>query len=499
VHLVGHVHPGAGVLNLDLLPVVVLVAAAGLARRGRDAALLLLAGGSMALAVVGQVHDAAARSVTGHMTQHLVLVLVTAPLLGIVVATAPSRLRGARPLRPLASAIAHPLAPLAAGGLHVAMLILWHVPGPYDAAVRSWPVHGLEHLTLVASGAWWWSTIVHHAPRRGVATATVSLFGVATLGAAMGVFLMFATTPLYTQGGLGDQQMAGALMAGTGLVYGATGLWTGARAVARLSSPRSPRVPIGARGAATGAVVLGCLGVTVLALLIRPAGAQGSDAGVEPDDATPILSDQARSGVDLYRRDCASCHGPDGSGSFRGTPLTEVGTASVTYYLETGRMPIPRPDAAIRRSDPVYSPEQIDAIVAYVSTFVDGPDALDPDLDGASLSRGGELYRLHCAACHGAEAIGGALAFQGFAPSLHPSSPADVANAMLAGPGAMPAFSATFEPDDLADVASYVLMLQDPPRTGLALPGGRVAEGLVAWVAGLGSILLVVRWMGTRQ
>jgi ubiquinol-cytochrome c reductase cytochrome c subunit len=496
VHLVGHVHPGAGVLNPDLVPVVALLAAAALSRRGRDAALLLVAAASMAVAAAGPVHDAAGRSVTGHMVQHLVLILVVAPCLGLVLATAPSRVRGSRALRRLGHLVTHPLAPLIAGGAHAATLVWWHLPGPYDAAVDQWVVHGLEHLTLVGTGAWWWATVVHHAARRGIVIATVSVFGVATFGAAMGVFLMFATSALYGQGSVADQQTAGALMAGTGLVYGTVGLWTGTRAIARLATPRAPRIPAGTRGSATTAVVSACLGVTAgLLVLTGPAVAQEAEGA---DDATDLAPDLDR-GRELYRRDCASCHAPDGSGSFRGTPLTGVGTASITYYLETGRMPISHPDASVRRGEPTYAPDEIAAIVAYLDTLVDGPEALDPDVGGASLARGGELYRLHCAACHGAEGIGGALAFEGFAPSVMRSSPADVANAMLAGPGVMPAFAATFDDADMADVAVYVGLLQDPPRQGLALPGGRVGEGLVAWVAGLGAILLAVRWMGARQ
>jgi ubiquinol-cytochrome c reductase cytochrome c subunit len=495
VHLVGHVHPGAGVLNLDLLPVVALLGAAVLARRGSDAALLLGAAAAMAVAGLGPLHDAAERSVTGHMAQHLVLILVVAPLLGVVAATAPSRLRRREPMRSIGRAIGHPLAPLGAGAAHALALVWWHLPGPYDAAVESVLLHGLEHLTLVATGAWWWATVVHHSARRGVAVATVSLFGVATFGAGMGVFMMFAPEPLYGQGGVSDQQAAGALMAGTGLVYGACGLWMGAKAIARLSAPRPTRAPAGTRGASTLGVVLACLGVTALAVMFT-ATADAQEPPPEEPAATP--QPETDLGRELYRRDCASCHAPDGSGSFRGTPLTGVGTASVTYYLETGRMPIASPDEPVRRGDPPYSPEQIDAIVAYLDTLIEGPEALDPDIETASVARGGEHYRLHCAACHSAEGIGGALAFEGFAPSVLHSRPADVANAMLAGPGVMPAFSATFAEDDFADIAAYVTYLQDPPRTGIPLPGGRVGEGLVAWLAGLGAVVLAIRWMGAR-
>jgi ubiquinol-cytochrome c reductase cytochrome c subunit len=516
VDVPGHVHPSVAFLNLDLVAPVALVATAALVSRTRHALLLLACAAVLLAAALPPLHGIAEASVTGHMVQHLLLIVVAAPLLGVVLAEAPTRLRGIPPLRAVSHAlVTSPYAPLVAGAVHAAAVVTWHVPSAYDAAVDIWWVHGLEHLIMFGTGAWWWSTVAHHTARRAVGSAVVSLFGVATAGAAMGVLLMFAPSPLYGQGGLQDQQIAGALMAGgTGFVYGGTALMLVARAVQRLSAPRPMRVPTpltSSRGAARLAPVGLCVLATAAGLVLWGPGEHGH-AAANPSQAPPAVDDADQDddasgteidggnddtlGRDLYRRDCASCHGPDGAGSFRGTSLAEVGTASVSYVLTTGRMPISDPDDAIRRGTPAYDDDEIEALVDYVETLIEGPSPPELDLAAADPARGGEHYRLQCAACHGAEGIGGALAIEGFAPSVLHSTPQEVANVMVSGPGVMPAFAATYDDGDLADIAAYVLVLQDRPGTATSVPGGRVGEGLVAWLAVLGVLVLGARWIG---
>jgi ubiquinol-cytochrome c reductase cytochrome c subunit len=161
-------------------------------------------------------------------------------------------------------------------------------------------------------------------------------------------------------------------------------------------------------------------------------------------------------------------------------------------------MPIPHPDATVRRQAPAYTPDQIDAIVDYTATFVDGPEIPSLDPAAADLARGGVHYRLHCAACHSATGIGGAQAFGREAPPVLDSTVAETAAAIVAGPGGMPAFRATFTDDEIAGVAAYVQLLQDPPTTGIAIPGGRVGEGLVAWLVGIGALMVAISWIGRR-
>jgi ubiquinol-cytochrome c reductase cytochrome c subunit len=74
---------------------------------------------------------------------------------------------------------------------------------------------------------------------------------------------------------------------------------------------------------------------------------------------------------------------------------------------------------------------------------------------------------------------------------------------MRVGPGSMPVFPASLVPDDDArDVAAYVdrHLREGDDAGGLALWHlGPVPEGLVAWVVGMGALLLVCRALGERE
>lgn len=241
-------------------------------------------------------------------------------------------------------------------------------------------------------------------------------------------------------------------------------------------------------------VLLGAGGVAGLTGWVRPPA-----VAAQPEARVAGGQDEGGDGeVDgrlLYLRDCASCHGPSGEGSYRGIDITERGPASVYYSLATGRMPIVEPDDAVNRSEPSYTPAEIEAIVDHTREFVSGPDVPAPS-SSVGVAEGGVLYRLHCAACHSATGIGGAMAFGREAPPVLHSSPSEVMAAMAVGPGNMPSFRGTFDDAELAGVAEYVELLQDPPTRGVPIPGGRVGEGLVAWLVGVGVLALAVVWTG---
>src|SRR6185437_2213912 len=110
-----------------------------------------------------------------------------------------------------------------AWALHTVALWGWHLPGPYDAALASAPVHALEHscFYLTALLMWW----VALRPLRGHGGIAGSLFVlVATMAqsGALGAILTFSGTPwYYTQSAgaalwhltaLEDQQLAGLIM-----------------------------------------------------------------------------------------------------------------------------------------------------------------------------------------------------------------------------------------------------------------------------------------------
>lgn len=210
----------------------------------------------------------------------------------------------------------------------------------------------------------------------------------------------------------------------------------------------------------------------------------------------------ARSGaVDIYRADCAHCHGPRGEGSYRGPPLAGTGAVSTHFMLSTGRMPIDEVGSRPRRSPPAYDEATIDALAAYVASFGGGPAVVRPDPSRGDLARGGELYRIHCGGCHGAMGGGGAMAFGDQAPDLLAAEPVEVAASLVVGPGAMPKLHpGVLDQDDVDDVVAYVGHLQTADRTG-GLPigsGGRVGEGLVAWAVGLGGAVAATVVLSSR-
>lgn len=220
----------------------------------------------------------------------------------------------------------------------------------------------------------------------------------------------------------------------------------------------------------------------------------------------------AETGRERFLRDCATCHGPRGQGSTRGPSLQGDGPAAVDFYVSTGRMPPPgqrrlRP----KRLDPdrreaIYTEQEIDELVGYVSTFIGGPPVPEVETDEDLVATGGRLYRLNCASCHQFAGVGGVLAGgqqagAKQAPTLHFSTPVQTFEAIRVGPGTMPAFSDTqLSDEEVNAITTYVEELQRPEDEGgvALLHYGPVMEGFVAWFVGLGVILIGARWVGKR-
>jgi ubiquinol-cytochrome c reductase cytochrome c subunit len=490
--LVAHVGPS---LMLDAAVPLALALVATQLRRRQDRCALLVAAAAVAVALLPPVGEWAEDSVAGHMVQHLVLIIVAAPAIALPLAAAPSRLRRRPTLRSLAAAASTTTGVVVLGVLHALAVIAVHVPAFYDGALSSWAVHGTGHVLLLVTGGTWLAAVVHRAERADPVAPVVSLLVVATTGAVLGAFLMFAPSPLYAHGTVADQQLAGALMGVAGATYAAAGVVLTARMIGRLAAPRRTRVPPESRAAsrpasrAAGRIALSV--ATTAGLAVAGLAVQREPSSAAP----PVPVDR---GEELYRRDCAWCHGVSGEGTARGIDISERGTSSVFYALSTGRMPIADPDAAVRRGDSPYSDDEILAIVAYTSGFVTGPEVPDiAGLDG-DVSVGGTRYRLLCAACHGATGEGGAQAAGSGAPSVLHANRSETAAAIIAGPGQMPSFGSSLAVEDVAAVAAYVEEIQDPATTGIALPGVRVGEGLVAWLVLAVACLGFVAWTGRR-
>jgi ubiquinol-cytochrome c reductase cytochrome c subunit len=221
-------------------------------------------------------------------------------------------------------------------------------------------------------------------------------------------------------------------------------------------------------------------------------------------------------GRELYLRDCSFCHDSQGQGTANGPSLREGtnGAALTDFMLRTGRMPLDHPETDPRPRKPVYTRQEIDAVVHYVVRAFQPPGPGIPVVHPAAghLPTGQQLYEQNCAACHAPTGIGGAmLTKQGrngrgkitgvYIPSLEHSDEVAIAEAIRTGPGTMPVFGPELITDgDVNSVVRYVLYLQKPRDAGGFPVGhvGPVAEGAVGWFVGLGALILFIRWVGTK-
>jgi quinol---cytochrome-c reductase cytochrome c subunit len=255
------------------------------------------------------------------------------------------------------------------------------------------------------------------------------------------------------------------------------------------------------------AILLG--GIALLALLLTPAA--GTATQQQPGGSPALFA----RGRELYQQACASCHGPDpaGQSTYATVPsLKDVGgAAAVDWTLRTGRMPWKDTKGpVIERGRPRYGDEDIRALTVYIGRAVG--DAQLPNVQPSqdAIARGRELYGQACSACHGMNGAGAALGGANIAPSLQDVSPLDVAEAIKIGPGEMPVggglpdydFNSGSSTREVNEIAAYVDSLKTRPynRGGAPIGGkGPVPEGFVAWVIGLGVLILAARWIGGRS
>nr|WP_026117837.1 c-type cytochrome [Nocardiopsis alkaliphila] len=253
----------------------------------------------------------------------------------------------------------------------------------------------------------------------------------------------------------------------------------------------------------------------------------------------------AANGKTIFDQTCASCHNYDGSGTYdedgnvtNGPDIREVGSASVNFQVSTGRMPSMDPENQMPRRDMVMSEQDLADLIAYYdeSIRIDGAGAdipydvpgtapqasdfededayqaaveeyeaeYDAYIEGADdVDMGMKLYLTNCAHCHSWSGGGGALTDGRWAPQIHESTPREIYEAMVSGPGAMPMFSdGVISPEEKQELISYVKTLQAEPDAGgiFALERvGQVAEGFIGWTIGLSLIIACAIWITAKQ
>ncbi|HSQ95765.1 MAG TPA: cytochrome c oxidase assembly protein [Croceibacterium sp.] len=170
-----------------------------------------------------------------HMFQHLLLMLVAAPLMALsnthlvalfALPMAPRRWLGRTVSRApgVKAGGSSRRAPIIAAVLFALGLWLWHAPHLYEDALADEQLHTLEHLTFLITAAVFWRMISTSGDRRldaGTAIVLVTLVGLQ--GNLLAALITLAPNPLYVSYAaqpLADQQIAGLLMwVPAGLIY----------------------------------------------------------------------------------------------------------------------------------------------------------------------------------------------------------------------------------------------------------------------------------------
>jgi len=230
--------PGALAMrwNLDPILLAALLALTTLHLWNIQHAQRRLAGTGWLLAAAALTSPLCALSVSlfsARVGQHMILVLLAAPLIGQALP------RGRWRLSPWWSAAAFTVA-----------LWVWHMPGPYDATFRSAAVYWSMHATLFGSAVWLWHDILNH-DREGIFAAlgagTAASIQMGLLGATLSLSSRalfswhYTTTEAWGLSPLQDQQLGGVLMWVPGGVFF---LWAAVRSLSllwnRIEGPAAP-------------------------------------------------------------------------------------------------------------------------------------------------------------------------------------------------------------------------------------------------------------------
>ncbi|MBW3623188.1 MAG: cytochrome c oxidase assembly protein [Armatimonadetes bacterium] len=201
------------------------------------------------LALVSPLDAMSAVLSSAHMVQHMLLMMVAAPLLAYgapvpaFIWALPARWR--QPLAPWIRRAEGWYAPgyrvwqpLAVWGLYALALWVWHMPALYQAALRDRLVHDAQHLVFLLTSLLFWGVLLDPLRRLRMSrgAGVLYLFTTCLHASALGIFLALsprvwyvdygATAPLWNLAPLEDQQLAGMIMWIPGcLLYALAATW----------------------------------------------------------------------------------------------------------------------------------------------------------------------------------------------------------------------------------------------------------------------------------
>ena len=318
-------------------------------------------------ALVSPLHELGGVLFSAHMIQHELLMTVAAPLLILGRPAVPllwslprnfrKRLAIGMGSPPIRSSWRTVSSPPAAWLIHGVAIWVWHIPGLYDASVRSELVHSLQHYSFFATAMLFWWAILR-ADRNGIrdGIAVIALFTTAVHTSLLGALLTSAEPPIYTAYGstdawgltqLEDQQLGGIVMwvpGGIPYAVAALVLFT------RWMKESGRRAATGMRERAISLAPRGRSLVLLLAALTLGCGQRG-------DAVADFTRGHPERGRDAMRKyGCQSCHtipGVIGARALVGPPLEGIAGRSFIGGVLTNS---PENMMAWLRDPPAHAP-----------------------------------------------------------------------------------------------------------------------------------------------
>jgi putative membrane protein len=187
---------------------------------------------SLVIALDSPLHELGEQLFWGHMTQHEILMLISAPLLvlgrpliAFLWALPPAWRETAARLgrsRTFKKGWAFVSAPLWAWLVSALALWIWHIPFLFDQTLSSDWIHAAQHTTFLVTAVMFWWPVLNRTPALGYGGALVYVFTTILHTSVLGALLTFAPRPWYSSyiltapawhlSALEDQQIGGLIM-----------------------------------------------------------------------------------------------------------------------------------------------------------------------------------------------------------------------------------------------------------------------------------------------
>lgn len=210
--------------------------------------------------------------------------------------------------------------------------------------------------------------------------------------------------------------------------------------------------------------------------VVRPAEPAEPAPLLKLAESPPDRGEEIKRGADVFKENCAGCHGSAGKGDGWIAPVllrkpkdlsaTRFSLRALTDALWNGKPGTTMPSwRALPQTN-------LTAVAAYVQSLYQ-PASSDAQVSSESLKQGDGIFQQNCAACHGAHGDGNGPASATLSPApanfrLKQPNPDYLLHVLSEGiPGtAMPSWSQQIPDSDRKALTSFVRSLFDPAASG---------------------------------